>query len=72
MKIALMHYAMRVWNRKHYGTWHLHGHSHGRLAPEGGTLALDIRVDSWNYAPVSFEQLHAVMVERDERALVLR
>ena len=30
-RIALFHYAMRVWDRSHYGTWHLYGHSHGNL-----------------------------------------
>jgi len=57
IKIALMHYAMRVWDRKHYGTWHLHGHSHGRLTPEPGTLAVDVGVDVQQYSPVSLEQL---------------
>jgi calcineurin-like phosphoesterase family protein len=67
IKIALMHYAMRVWDRKHYGTWHHHGHSHGRLTPEPGVLALDVGVDSWSYAPVALDQLKASMSERGRR-----
>lgn len=67
VKIALMHYAMRVWDRKHYGTWHIHRHSHGRLTPEPGVLALDVGVDSWSYAPVALEQLKAAMLERGQR-----
>ena len=27
--IVLCHYAMRVWNMRHWGSWHLYGHSHG-------------------------------------------
>lgn len=62
IKIALMHYAMRVWDRKHYGSWHLYGHSHGKLPPADGTLAVDVGVDSWNYTPVSLEQIKDVML----------
>ena len=29
--IVLCHYALRVWDRSHYGSWHLYGHSHGHL-----------------------------------------
>ncbi len=28
----LSHFAHRVWDKSHHGTWHLHGHSHGTLA----------------------------------------
>lgn len=50
IKIALFHYALRVWDRAHYGSWHLFGHSHGRLSLPDKTLAIDIGVDSWEYA----------------------
>lgn len=30
-KIILCHYAMRVWNLSHKGSWMLYGHSHGTL-----------------------------------------
>lgn len=29
----MSHYAMRVWNQSHKGSWMLHGHSHGTLEP---------------------------------------
>ncbi len=56
-KIVLCHYAMRVWNRSHHGAWQLHGHSHGTLIDNPNALQLDVGVDCWNYAPVSYERL---------------
>jgi calcineurin-like phosphoesterase family protein len=32
-KIIMSHYGFRVWNKSHEGSWMLHGHSHGSLAP---------------------------------------
>lgn len=56
-QIVLCHYAMRVWNRSHYGAWHLFGHSHGTLPDDETSLSLDVGVDCWNYFPVSYEQI---------------
>lgn len=55
--IALNHYAMRVWDRSHYGSWHLYGHSHGNLTPEPGTLSLDVGCMLYDYKPIEFEQI---------------
>jgi len=49
--IVLCHYAMRVWPRSHYGTWHLFGHSHGYLPPQGKSF--DVGVDCWSFTPIS-------------------
>lgn len=53
--IVLCHYAMRVWDRSHYGAWHLYGHSHGTLPGIGKSF--DVGVDNWNYTPVSLDQI---------------
>lgn len=53
--MVLCHYAMRTWNRSYHNSWHLFGHSHGKLGPMGKSF--DIGVDSWNYFPVSFEKI---------------
>lgn len=53
--IVLCHYAMRSWERSHYGSWHLFGHHHGRLPPYG--LSFDVGVDCWNYYPVSLDEV---------------
>lgn len=30
-KVVMSHYPMITWNQSHYGSWMLHGHSHGNL-----------------------------------------
>jgi calcineurin-like phosphoesterase family protein len=60
--ITLCHYAMRVWPKSHYNTWHLFGHSHGRL--EGQGKSFDIGVDCWDYTPVSLERVIDAMKSR--------
>jgi calcineurin-like phosphoesterase family protein len=46
---------MRVWNKSHYGSIMLHGHSHGSLP--GTNQSLDVGVDCWDYTPVTLEQI---------------
>lgn len=56
-KLILFHYAMKTWNKAHYGSWQLHGHSHGSLPRDFTMRQLDVGVDCWNYAPISFEEV---------------
>ena len=60
-EIVLCHYAMKVWNGSHKGSWQLYGHSHGTLPDDPTALSCDVGVDCWNYYPVSMEQLRAKM-----------
>ena len=55
----LSHYAHRTWNKSHYGTYHIYAHSHGALLPYG--LSFDTGVDSFNFSPVSFDMVIAIM-----------
>jgi len=64
VRAVLCHYALRRWNKRHYGSWHLYGHSHGRLKDIGG-LCFDIGVDSWDYYPLSLPQVWDIMQSRD-------
>ena len=57
--IMVCHYAMRTWERSHYNSWQLFGHSHGRLEPVGKQH--DIGVDNNDFEPVSFEELRLIM-----------
>lgn len=54
--IVLCHFAMRVWNKSHYGSLMLHGHSHGSL-PIINNQSLDVGVDCWDLYPVNLEQI---------------
>lgn len=60
-EIVLCHYAMKVWNGSHKGSWQLYGHSHGTLPDDPNSLSCDVGVDCWNYFPVSMEQLRDKM-----------
>ena len=62
--ICLFHYACRVWDKAHYGSWQLYGHSHGSLPDDEGKLATDVGVDRWDYKPVSLEQLREFLKDR--------
>ena len=62
--ITLCHYAMRTWNRSHYGAWQLYGHSHGSLPDDPNALSLDVGVDVHNYKPISFEEVAIFMSQK--------
>jgi len=57
--IVLCHYAMRIWPKSHYNSWHLFGHSHGRLEAIGKSL--DVGVDTHNFFPYSFDEIKQIM-----------
>lgn len=62
--IIVGHYAMRVWECSHYNSWHLFGHSHGRL--EGFGKSFDIGVDCHNYYPWSWDEIVKEMQYRPD------
>lgn len=60
-KIVLCHFPMLTWNRAHYGSWHLHGHSHGNLKVKGGKR-LDVGIDNRpDMRPWSFDEVGEYM-----------
>jgi calcineurin-like phosphoesterase family protein len=63
-KIILSHYAMRVWNGSHYGSWQLYGHSHGTLPDDPNLLSFDVGVDCHNFSPLSVEDIAAIMTTK--------
>lgn len=65
--IILDHFAGRVWDGSHKGTFQLFGHSHGALDTyEHYLLSFDVGVDSNNYTPVSLEDVAQRMAARKE------
>jgi len=53
-KLVLCHYPLREWPGYYQGAWHLHGHTHGTLMPQPGTL--DVGVDCFE-GPVELDEL---------------
>ncbi len=49
------HYAMRAWDRKHHGAWHLYGHSHGALPEYADDMSFDVGMDVWQLRPVHWD-----------------
>jgi calcineurin-like phosphoesterase family protein len=43
--IILFHFPIGSWEKQRYGSWHLHGHSHGNYADSKGKM-LDVGLDS--------------------------
>ena len=59
--IFISHYNHRVWPLSHYNSWHLFGHSHGRLNGMDLGKAYDIGVDCNNFTPISELQIKDIM-----------
>src|ERR1700745_301785 len=55
--IVLCHYALRVWNRSNRGSWHLSGHSHGRLPQVANYLSMDVGADTHDFCPWHFDEI---------------
>ena len=68
--IIACHYCMRTWPKSHYNTWHVYGHSHGRLPPIGKSH--DVGVDNNDYYPVSLDALTVIMGGREDNPNYLR
>jgi len=62
--IVLFHYAMKVWNASHYGTWHLYGHSHGSLPDDETSLSFDVGVDCHDFYPLSYNDVKNIMARK--------
>lgn len=62
--VILFHYAMRVWNASHHGSWQLYGHSHGSLPDDPNALAIDVGVDCHGYRPISYDEVAAIMATK--------
>lgn len=68
--ITLCHYAMRVWNKSHWGAYALYGHSHGKLPSYGKSF--DVGVDCHKYFPINFDQVVTIMNTLEENKDVIK
>ena len=57
--IVLCHYSLQVWDRSSQDSWHLFGHSHGKL--KGIGLSFDVGVDCTEFRPLSLEEVASKM-----------
>jgi len=57
--IVLCHYSLQVWDRSNHGSWHLFGHSHGKL--KGIGLSFDVGMDCTEFTPLSLDQIISKM-----------
>jgi len=62
--IVLCHYAFKTWNRSHYSSYNLFGHSHGTMQDDPNALAIDVGVDCHNYTPISLEEIDIIMAKK--------
>ncbi len=62
--IVLSHYAMRSWHHAFRDSWHLYGHSHGRLPSL--YKSMDVGVDTNNFYPYDFNWIKKVMSNVNE------
>jgi calcineurin-like phosphoesterase family protein len=70
----LSHYAHAIWDKRHYGSRHLYGHSHGRAeewldSVMPGRYSMDVGIDNayrlmGEYRPFSFEEIEGIMSQR--------
>jgi calcineurin-like phosphoesterase family protein len=53
--IVLCHYSMQVWERSNHGSWHLFGHTHGKL--KGIGKSFDVGADCTDFVPLSLDKV---------------
>lgn len=62
--VVVDHYAMHMWARSHYNSWHLYGHSHKDLRLSGKRHC--ISADNTDFYPLSFEQIKEIMENKPD------
>ena len=67
-QIIMSHYPIFSWNRSHYGSWHLHGHTHGSLMATQQEYykrkVMDVGCPCIDYTPISYEQVKVEMKKK--------
>lgn len=69
--VVCSHYPILEWNGFYHGSWHLHGHVHGR-GSHFSFRVMDVGVDANNYMPVPWRDVVKNLeggMELDEQAM---
>lgn len=56
-KICMSHYPMMAWNRHHYGSIMLHGHSHGSMKYPFYGRIMDVGADVHKLTPINIDDI---------------
>jgi len=69
---VLFHFPIASWHKQSYGSWHLHGHSHGNFKDSKGKM-LDVGIDSvYNmYGKHKFLDEHQIKYRMDSIPIYL-
>ena len=67
-KLLVSHFAHRVWERSHKGSYHVYGHSHQGLPPLGKSF--DIGVEGHDYSPWSLEEIFSRMETLEQHHVI--
>lgn len=65
--VVLCHFPLESWNRGHHGVIHLHGHSHGSMAPRKGRM--DVGVDAVGYKPIEWVDVKEMIKEASDASV---
>lgn len=63
--VIFCHYPMLSWPSSNHGSWHIHGHCHGRLKEFDTILRTDVGVDVWDFKPVAWDTICKKMQARE-------
>jgi calcineurin-like phosphoesterase family protein len=65
LEIYLHHYACKVWEHSHKGSYHLYGHSHGNLEDDPNSLSFDVGIDAGHgFAPMTLKEVCQAMSKK--------
>ena len=68
--IILCHYPLLIWNKSHYGSWHIHGHCHQSLQRNKEInwyytrKVIDVGINGIEYTPISYQKVKNIMEKR--------
>lgn len=64
----LFHYPIFSWERKHYGSLHLHGHSHSKPIEFEHKNLINVGVDCNNFRPICIDEIF----DKDKSEVILK